>query len=51
MSIDPKILKLSKSASLKDVLRYFESYINERAKTLFENLSRKITQQGAGKLI
>jgi hypothetical protein len=50
MSIDPKILKLSKSASLKDVLRYFESYINERAKTLFEKLSRKITQQGEGSL-
>lgn len=50
MSIDPKILRLEKSATLQDVLNYFEPYIKSRAKELYRRLSRKIVQQGTGKL-
>ena len=50
MSIDPKIINLEKSATLQDVLNYFEPYIKSRAKELYRRLSRKIVQQGTGKL-
>lgn len=50
MSLDPKIINLEKSATLRDVLNYFEPYIKSRAKELYRRLSRKITQTGIGKL-
>lgn len=51
MSIDPKIINLEKSATLQDVLNYFEPYIKSRAKELYRRLSRKIILTGIGKLI
>jgi hypothetical protein len=51
VAIDPKVLKLEKSAGLLDTLRYFEPYIKDQAQKLFTKLSKKITQQGTGKLI
>lgn len=49
--IDPKILKLEKSATLLDVLRYFEPHLNLKGRELFVKLAKKISQQGKGKLL
>lgn len=50
VKLDPKILRLEKSAGLMEVLEHFEPYIKSQAKKLFTKLAKKITQQGKGKL-
>lgn len=49
--LDPKILKLNESADLLTVLKFFEPYINSRAKYLKRKLMKKVTQTGTGSLI
>jgi hypothetical protein len=50
-NIDPKILRLGKDATLKDVLYFFEEYLHSQGKKLWRKMAAKVTQQGTGKLI
>ena len=50
-TVDPKILRLKKSAGLMEVLRFFEQRIHKGGQELFRKLAAKVTDQGSGKLI
>lgn len=48
VKLDPKILRLEKSAGLAEVLEHFEPYIKSQSKKLFTKLAKKLTQEGKG---
>ena len=44
VKLDPKILRLEKSAGLAEVLEHFEPYIKIQSKKLFTKLAKKLTR-------